>query len=200
MHKDHLCAASMYFKLALEGKFQEAALGEVTLNEINIGPFGVFNEWLYTGKITEVVYEEKRLTREEMYIKDRPSFSQLLEVWHLADYLLAPKLQNYITDMMMDKYKRRLVAPFADFSYVYKTTQKGSLMRKFMVDLCVWRMRGQGENIYRQRIDYIPREMAVDLLIALTQRVESRLQDPWTVAGHYHVPEKVQSVKNSTIP
>ncbi|KFX91144.1 hypothetical protein O988_07897 [Pseudogymnoascus sp. VKM F-3808] len=188
MHKDHLCATSQYFKAALEGNFEEAELGEVALADTSVSAFGLFNEWLYTGKIAEELCQEEGLTNVELYNKDRPTFRQLLDAWNLADYLLVPQLQNHIMDMMQAKYEKRKVVPKCQFSYFYEHTQAGSPMRKFLVDLCVWRWYGQSENYTRHGAS-IPPEMAMELVVALARRLEER-DTPFFVTESYHVPLK----------
>ncbi|OBT71471.1 hypothetical protein VF21_09737 [Pseudogymnoascus sp. 05NY08] len=128
MHKELLCATSPFFKAALEGKFEESVRGEVVLEDTSVEAFGLFNEWLYTSKITEDQCQERGLTVLELHFNDKPSYRQLLDVWILADYLLVHQLQNYIADKMQIKYTNRPVLPIADFVYLYEKTQSGSPM------------------------------------------------------------------------
>ena len=189
MHKDQLCATSPYFKAAFEGKFQEADLGEVTLRDTSVSAFGMFNEWLYTGEIAEELCQDEDLTKTQLHNKDKPTFRELLDAWSLADYLLVPRLQNYIVDMMQARYKKRWIAPTTQFSYFYENTQKGSPMRKFMVDLCVWRWYDESSK-YLKYENSFPPEMTMDLLVALARRVAKEDENPFKIAGHYHVPVK----------
>jgi hypothetical protein len=111
IHKDRLCSSSAYFKAAFEGRFQEAARGEVVLKGKNAMAFGVMVEWLYTGNITEELCQDRGLSNVQKLAKDRPTFSQLLDVWILADYLLAPQLQNFLVDLMEAKHMKRADPP-----------------------------------------------------------------------------------------
>ncbi|KFY13804.1 hypothetical protein V492_03035 [Pseudogymnoascus sp. VKM F-4246] len=188
-HQDLLCATSPYFKAALEGKFEEADLGEVTLKDTSVQAFEMFNEWIYTGEITEELCQDISLSNKEQGAKDKPSFSQFLDVWILGDYLLVPQLQNYVADKILAKFKNRRIIPLLDFAYFYEHTQQGSLMRKCMVDIFVWEW-DRGSNLYRQCSDYIPSEMAIDLLIAFARGVTKEDVNPFQIAGHYHVPVK----------
>lgn len=187
IHKDQLCAISAYFKAALEGGFQETVRGEVVLKETTALAFGMFNEWLYTGTIKqELCMESGSMTLQKLG-KDKPTFSELLDVWVLADYLLAPKLQNFIVDMMEAKHMKRAIPPLHEFGYFYIHTQSGSPMRRFLVDMCIWRFRGENGEPYRKFIDYMPRDMAVDLMVALARRVEGLERGPSFVAKNYYV-------------
>lgn len=189
MHQDHLCANSPYFKSAFEGKFQEAELGEVTLKDTSVATFEMFNEWLYTGEIAEELCEENNLTDQELHAKDKPTINQLFDVWLLADYLLVPKLQNYAVDMMIAKQKNRNIIPTGMFRRSYKDTQPGSLMRKLTVDIFVWKWDTKSSE-YRECADQIPSEMTMDLVIAFARRVTKEDENPFQIAGHYHVPVK----------
>lgn len=188
LHRDLLCNMSPYFKAALWGDFQEAALGEVALPDFGVAAFERFNEWLYTGKITEELWEEEGLNTLQLYVNDVPSLPQLLDVWLLADYLLVPRLQNYVADMIAAKMKRRKVVALADFAHFYERTEQGSLMRKFIVDACVWTPFGDGSG-YRQIPGSVPEEMGLDLLVAFTRRLGNFDKNPLSITTSYHVPE-----------
>jgi hypothetical protein len=189
MHKDHLCTNSPYFKAALQGRFQEADLGEVTLKDAPVEAFEMFNEWLYTGEIKEELCQEKNLSGAKLSMKDKPTFPQLLDIWLLADYLLVAQLQNYAVDMMIAKKKNRNIIPTDSYEYFYKNTQPGSLMRKFMVDTFVWESHNASSK-YGKKAHQIPFEMNMDLLIAFARRVNQEDENPFKIAGHYHVPVK----------
>lgn len=189
IHKEILCATSPFFKAALEGKFEESVRGEVILEDTSVETFGHFNEWLYTGKLTEDKCQENGLTILEQYSKDQPTYRQFLEVWLFGDYIMVPQLQNYIVDRMQAKHATRPMLPIADFAYLYEKTQTGSPLRRLMVDLCVWKHRGSSET-YRTNIDKIPRSMGADLMVALVRRIEGLDRDTTFAAGAYHVPVK----------
>lgn len=158
----------------------------MVLEETNVHAFGMFNEWLYTGKIKEEICQESCLPAQKL-AKDRPTFSQLLDVWLLGDYLIAPKLQNYVVDLIETKHMRRAVPPLNEFHYFYRRTQSGSPMRKFIVDMCIWRFRGGKGEPYRTNIEFMPRDMAADLMVALARRVEGLERGPSFVARNYYV-------------
>ncbi|OBT48082.1 hypothetical protein VE00_01023 [Pseudogymnoascus sp. WSF 3629] len=189
MHQDHLCATSPYFKSAFEGKFQEAELGEVTLKHTSVATFEMFNEWLYTDNVTEELCREENMTASQMYDKDKPTYPQMLDVWVLADYLLVPRLQNHIMDKMIARFNNRQIMPILDFAYFYKNTQLGSPIRKFMVDLFVWRWYTASDQ-YLEYAPRIPSEMSTDLLVAFARRLAKAGENPLNDTGNYHVPVK----------
>ena len=59
--------------------------------------------------------------RGEVVLKE--TTARLLDVWVLADYLLAPKLQNFIVDMMEAKHMKRAIPHLHEFGYFYIHTQ-----------------------------------------------------------------------------
>lgn len=188
VHKDQLCASSDYLKAAFGGSFQEAVRGEVVLKETSAMAFGMMVEWLYTGKITEELCQDRGLSNADKLAKDKPTIPQLLDVWILADYLLAPQLQNFLVNMMESKHMKRAVPPVNDFTYFYQHTQKGSPMRQFLVDLCIFRFRGEDGNAYRTNIGFMPREMASDIMITLARRADGLEKGPPFAGRKYHVP------------
>lgn len=152
--------------------------------------FGVMVEWLYTGNITEELCQDRGLSNVQKLAEDRPTFSQLLDVWILADYLLAPQLQNFLVDLMEAKHMKRAVPPVNDFACFYRRTQSGSPMRKFLVDLCIFRFRGEEGQAYRTNIGFMPPEMIVDIMIALARRADGLERGAPFAGRKYHVPVK----------
>lgn len=191
MHKDHLTATSPYFRAALNGKFKEASMGIVTLKETSVATYSMFNEWLYTGKITDEPCMEKGLSVSGRLAKDKPTFPQLLDVWLLADYLLVPQLKNFINEKMVAKYEVWSVTPNKDFKYFYENTEPGSPMRKFMVDLCVWRRHQEGEAYWRN-IDCFPPEMVADILVTFSRRIEGLDRDPFSIQNSRRYDQKLR--------
>ncbi|KFY04996.1 hypothetical protein V491_09219 [Pseudogymnoascus sp. VKM F-3775] len=192
IHKDQLCTNSAYFKAALEGGFQEAVRREVILDETNALAFGMMLEWLYTGKITEKLCSATGFSNADKLYKDKPTFRQLLDVWVLGDYLMAPKLQNFIVDMMEAKHMKRGIPPVKDFTYFYEHTQSGSPMRKFLVDMCIWRYHEKALS-YQADVAFMPRDMAGDIMVNLALRAEGRISGPSFVVKKYHVPVPVEA-------
>ncbi|OBT62101.1 hypothetical protein VE03_09028 [Pseudogymnoascus sp. 23342-1-I1] len=199
MHKEQLCVNSAYFRAAFEGGFEEAIRREVALKESDTVAFGMFNEWLYTGKISE----DLRSTNQgfgatpKPELADIPTFSQLVDAWLLADYLLAPKMQNHIIDVMEARYRRLLAPPIREFMYVYQQTQNGSPVRKSLVDMCIWRFREGGGEMYRKYIGFMPREMAADLMVALAGVVEKGQHNAYAQqAQKYYVPVNATTARS----
>ncbi|KFY71686.1 hypothetical protein V499_08133 [Pseudogymnoascus sp. VKM F-103] len=186
IHKDKLCSSSAYFRAAFEGSFQEAVRGEVVLKETSAMAFGMMIEWLYAGKISEELCTDSDLSIADKMVKDKPTFSQLLDVWILADYLIAPQLQNFVIDTMTSRIMKRRLPPVKDFVYFYEHTQSGSPMRKFLVDLCIWRY-GEKAPLYRTDVAFMPREMAGDIMMMLAMRAERSTRGPAFAARNYYV-------------
>lgn len=154
------------------------------MEDISVVAFEMFNEWLYTGEITEELCQQDVL--------NKPTYHQLLDVWVLGGYLLVPQLQNYVADMIIAKREREMIIPTQHFAYFYEKTRSGSLMRKLMVDIFVWKWYNKSA-LYRQNINNIPFEMNMDLLIAFARRLNKEDENPFKIKGHYHVPVKDSS-------
>lgn len=224
LHKEHLCAVSPYFRAALKGNFQEAALGEVHLKDTNTTTFELFTEWLYGGRIIINGADEDGISREggysysedgdassedgyvisedgdasseggdasseggELSAKGAPSLSQFLDVWLLGEYLLIPQLQNYVADRIQVRWKFPHHRPaMLDFHHLYKETQTGSVMRRLIVDLCIWCPRKDPE-VYRKHTDLMPLEMGVDMLLVCTGWHKDP-KNPLDKMSNYYVP------------
>lgn len=51
LHRDLLCEASDYFKNAFMKEFVEAQTGSIALDDVSTRTFGMFQGWLYSGRI-----------------------------------------------------------------------------------------------------------------------------------------------------
>jgi hypothetical protein len=55
MYTKTLCHSSPFFRAALTGSFAEATSGEVKLETVSVGTFGLFVDWLYTSRINTIL-------------------------------------------------------------------------------------------------------------------------------------------------
>jgi hypothetical protein len=139
LHKIYLCSHSPYFKAAFEGGFSEAKTGEIVIKHTDSAIFGLFVEWLYTQKITEILCEDGNLKDAEKSVMDQPLLMELIQLWLLADYLEVPRLQNCAIDLLNQKMTRRnCFVPASTIKFTYEKTPTGSPLQKFFVDwLCL---------------------------------------------------------------
>lgn len=77
------------------------------------------------------------LVADNTILADAGAKSQrLAELWVLADKLILPRLQNLVLVTIRKISNRTDTIPTGIIPYVYEHTGKGSLLRRFIVDLC----------------------------------------------------------------
>ncbi|KPI41025.1 uncharacterized protein AB675_8142 [Cyphellophora attinorum] len=85
-----LKAKSAYFRGCLSGSFKESEQNIITLDDVNPKTFAFFVQWLFSEKIWHVAAVDSKDAREtEM---------NMIDLWILADRLLAEDCQNYCMD------------------------------------------------------------------------------------------------------
>ncbi|KAH7317897.1 hypothetical protein BKA65DRAFT_570469 [Rhexocercosporidium sp. MPI-PUGE-AT-0058] len=77
--------------------------------------------------------EVEDMTDAEIYTENR----SLVELWVFGDKYLIPVLQNIATDTIVSVFKARNEASTQLFNYIYDNTTEVSMLRKYIVELCV---------------------------------------------------------------
>lgn len=105
IHKTLLQNASPYFR-ALKN-FKEDQEGVIELKDVSPKAFGVFAQWLYSGK----------LPSEPIYLE----IDNLVNTYMFADRVLVPKLKNFIIDEIQNLYHSN----FISLSLILSLQEKG---------------------------------------------------------------------------
>ncbi|KAH7382021.1 hypothetical protein BKA64DRAFT_218609 [Cadophora sp. MPI-SDFR-AT-0126] len=150
VHKNYLCHYSPYFRAALSGPFIESEDQSINLDETNPTVFGILVNWLYTQTLVNKSSEQ-------------PLSSHLFMLWILADKLLIPRLQNDILSMLESARKTKGL-PSAVFGYVYENTTEESLLRKYIVSMCLAKTEAMKDP------DHYPRELLLEIVAAVRRR------------------------------
>lgn len=154
----------------------------VELDHANIEAFGLFVNWLYKQSLP-IVHGSS-----ENSAADKPSWSGLVYLWILADYLQIPALQNLVIDEMLSKFSRLCEQiPVELYSEIYNNTSSESALRKLLVDRCVWKGYADSD-IYLNRA--IPRDMLNNISRGLNFRLFSPgvgTKSPLEDSSNYHV-------------
>ncbi|KAK3630328.1 hypothetical protein LTR56_017504 [Elasticomyces elasticus] len=104
-HEQKLCQVSDYFLKAFHGAFAEGSSKKVHLPEERVADFGLFLDWLYTGKLT--FPEQGDYAKYCDYIEGAMSgvrehdgwrFREILNLYIFADRRGVPALRNDIID------------------------------------------------------------------------------------------------------
>lgn len=102
-HKGRLCQQSSFFEKAFHGSFEEATTGSIYLEEDGVDEFKLFEEWLYTEKLS---YPED---------SDNPSLL-LVKVFCFAERVGISSLQNATLDTIRDRATGQLVSLATPFT------------------------------------------------------------------------------------
>jgi len=125
IHKDLLVFYSDYFRAAFNGSFVEATDKKVDLFDVDQRVFEHFHAWLYTRKL---VHED-----------DEPlSWGNLFDLWIFGDRFQIPMLQNCVIDEIFAKVERDKGAPKFMAGIAYKSTVKGSPLRRASIELLAY--------------------------------------------------------------
>lgn len=123
VQRDVLCAKAPYYRQQFANANQAAIEHIVKLPDTNIGAFGCFQTFLYTGKvyITE--------NGEEV-----PEYSQLLDVWKLASKMQMPALRVAVLNAMADRRSATSMIPGTRLIIqAWKETEEGSGLRLMLI-------------------------------------------------------------------
>ncbi|TVY15075.1 hypothetical protein LARI1_G006126 [Lachnellula arida] len=127
VHKDFACHYSPVLKAALNSDFIEGQTQTYTLKEPQETTGRLFVHWLYFQQL---------LDRDDWEpTKDEDTDLILIQLYMLADKLLIPRLQNTIIQVMHQHARENKLVLVETLEYVYEETEKGSLLRRFVLDL-----------------------------------------------------------------
>lgn len=93
---------------------------------------------------------------------DKHDFLTLVQLWVLGEDFAIPALQNLAMRVLYEKQRRLRIVPLMIARYVYENTSPGSLLRRFGIDMCVWRGI---QNPHNYRARNLPAEMLLDLVV-----------------------------------
>ena len=198
VHQDFLFDASPVFKAAFGGKFQEASERSMSLPDDDRDSVGRMISWLYTRKI-ELTVPVSNETCAECYM-------QLAELNTLADKYDIYLLKNRIVDELfgLAKGPRNIKPPQEPvIAYIYNNTTKGSSFRKLMVAWYTYGIDFQwyDRDIAGASLAAIPQDFAVDLALALGQRIQfPNRSNPLTLPASvfYETPPKKTDDKEAS--
>ncbi|KAH6659410.1 hypothetical protein BKA67DRAFT_652640 [Truncatella angustata] len=176
---------SDYFRVALSDRWKQSETLKLKL---------IDREWssvfpLFVHFITRMKIQKTSLTEpvleiwgNEVIYEDyqRPTWRECVNLWLLGDYLQAPKLQNNVIDVMVnrvqlgwcwgsDTWRRDFVPPFHVARRVWEATLPDSPLRSFFLDIlnnpgCV-----QDPKLFIGNAAILTSEITVDFIIHLAR-------------------------------
>ena len=185
IHKGVLCNHSTFFRAAVAGNFQEAKSNVVHLPDADPEAFSTYAQWAYSGQIIELDPDEDGTNGKRNFRV------QVLrcKLYILAEYLGDTLLQNTITDLIVQDFKKTTKGPgVAVIRLVYQQTRDNSNLRKLMLDWHLKSTNGDWLQTYRKRL---PPAFLADLAIEwakvnLDRRAVNDPKTAWKCTYHDH--------------
>lgn len=120
---------SSYFAAALDPESDFNSKREMCLTERH-RVFDAFVCWLFTGRVKDLPEDRNDASANDYYL----STEVLIWVWIFADMRGTPGLGNAAIDMYHERLASEWKTCLEDTEYIFDHTQKGSALRKFVVD------------------------------------------------------------------
>jgi hypothetical protein len=166
VHKAFACHYSPVLEIAFSSGFIEGETQTYSIADTQADAFELFVEWLYTQAFKNtslqdawnaVKAQEENQNNEELNHQQL----RLVEVWILGQKFLVPELQNLALEALVPSLVDSI--PYSIFAKVYENTTAGSPLRRLIVDGC----SSRSLSGYANHPDVFPRELLLDILIAL---------------------------------
>ena len=170
VHKEFACHYSSVLKTAFNSNFIEGQTQTYRLQETTERAIRLLIHWFYTQKLDTFVPKPEEGQREEYLEVKHSQDMSLVELWILAEKLLLPTLQNLVAREIEQRRHQSKAISTASLHYVYEKTERGSLLRRLMVDMCFSHL-----NIlsYMKRPERYPQEMLIELVTTFGNAIAS---------------------------
>jgi hypothetical protein len=188
VHKGLLCFYSDFFRAAFEGSFKEATERKIELSDVEVETFEAFQVWLYSQSLHNI--EDSQDSSQPSKL---PSWQILTRLWVFGDKHQIPLLQNCTIDAMLQKEIEENRFSVCVVALAYENTMHGSPLRKFVIDLCVFRMihHLHENSVFRDsNMDSWCKEALVDFGRCMSDAWDRKLPRrvfPENTKCHYHV-------------
>jgi hypothetical protein len=191
VHKELFCLQSPFIANAIAPSIHRSGIfaGSIPVVEIDAVPdvFGLCIEWIYAKSITLPTMEHLAVST----VEDAPHddileklgcahktmlITRLIHLWLLAEYLCIPHLQNDALELLHEKCNYFIIAwdasylPLESFKMLYDKTERGSLLRKWLVHFLI--STGSHFKLGIDSPSEFPSEMWYDLLCAAQERLK----------------------------
>jgi hypothetical protein len=185
IHKDLICHYSQYFTNGFTGGLEEGMTNIMKLPEVNVEVFkrtcsgdkyperlplrskhlidftyAVFQGWLYTQVVFNNLADQA----------DWPKTNDLMKLYVFADMARIPNLKNECIEAINVISGIDEAFPVETIPYVYKNTQKGSLIRRFIVDSLAWEY---DPDTFAQIADHLTDEVRLEAMTTMRKVIYS---------------------------
>lgn len=145
LYKRFVCYHSPVFEKAIE----QEKLERIDIHDTDPEAFNIFVRWIYTQ---DIFCEGKAW----------PSCENLIELWMLAELARIPALQSRVLQVLEVSRKGGMQLPVQMFDRVWKKTEEGSALRRYIVEALIEEKRVDQQGY--------PRELLNDLVKVLLEK------------------------------
>ncbi|KAF2122617.1 hypothetical protein BDV96DRAFT_639194 [Lophiotrema nucula] len=190
VHEELLRRSSDFFNAALNNDWAEAGERLIRLPTGQPASFYIYVQWLYSARL----FSKGTLSQATSSTAgNNQEWTSLIQCYFLANYLQDVDFKDTLMDALMqwtaEVPQLNRNATVVSAKEIYDNTEDGSPLRKFFVDLSVWKVEGSvWENEEGATLPY-------DFLRAVTIGLSRRLQPGQTLQDvidekngtcHYH--------------
>ncbi|KAL3472853.1 hypothetical protein BJX99DRAFT_234761 [Aspergillus californicus] len=166
VHVELICDKSPFFNNLYRNRTDSTTLEvPISLPDADPDVFAEIVSWMYQGQL-----------HDELTYKGRLSF--LLELWVLAEKFEIPDLQNQAITFCKARVENSAYTALPNIQtieYVYTKTKPVSPLRRFLVDIWIW--RGTAET-FAKRKDALPRAFVEHLCETLLHKYTNTSNTP----------------------
>lgn len=174
------CDASPVLNAAFNSTFLEGSTKIYTLFDTDPEIFNRFVQWLYSKNFASNILDSA--TKElhpnlDMQKKFDAETLKLLQLWVLADKLLAPRLQNVVTEEIYVYWRKSYAYAKSTvwIPYVYANTLEDSPLRRFAVRHAVYLI---DSAVFKQHPSHFSHEMLLELGTESAKCITARESNP----------------------
>lgn len=108
VHKNILCATSIFFQTALNSSWIESKTKTITLKKVSLDPFLVYINWLYTKRF-DVDHDDKSCSQP--FHPACHAVTDLLKAYTVGDFLHDVTYCNAVVDELLQKCRKHYMWP-----------------------------------------------------------------------------------------
>jgi hypothetical protein len=139
---------SPFFAKALQGSFKEGKTKVIELPEDEPMSFSCFANWTCKEASLSFVGISDSEMNHNMKMQD------LAKVWIFAEKVRAAPFQNFVMDIILDRYKdyKGTNISLDTFNYIFDNTMDGSQLRHIFVDFANHKMSPSWYNLHKSEL------------------------------------------------
>jgi hypothetical protein len=162
-----VCAKSKFFKAACSEKWRKGQERIVRLPEAGVATFKTYSVWVYSGDVAEDTCTSKSDEKDKTAAQ-----ASLIDLYLLGDTLDDIQLRNKAVLMLFASIRRHDMIPgVGPVSRMWESTASGSVLRKMLVDLFLWRLN---RSSFTQWVHEYPASFVQEVAVAALKGLQTK--------------------------